>query len=202
VRGLRRQRGWTLQQVSERTGLPISTLSKVENDQLTLSYDKLMDLAEGFEIDVAELFGSSGQRSSVLTGRRSVTMPGEGRPFETQNYIDHYLCSDLRSKRMNPAISRIRSRSLEEFGPLVRHESEEFLHVLSGTIAVHTEFYEPLILPQGASLYIDSSMGHAYLSVGDVDAWVLVVVCNRDETQPEVEEFEASVPADDSWPLQ
>ena len=58
LRSLRRQRGWSCT-VSERSGLPVSTLSKVENDQLTLSYDKLMTLADGLEVDVAELFSQA-----------------------------------------------------------------------------------------------------------------------------------------------
>ncbi len=191
LRSLRRQRGWTLQQVSERSGLPVSTLSKVENDQLTLSYDKLMTLADGFDVDVAELFSNPARDAATpaptgqATGRRSLTMPGEGRAFESDNYIDHYLCADLRSKLMTPAISRIKARSIEEFGPLVRHQSEEFVYVISGTVEVHTEFYEPLLMPQGASLYLDSTMGHAYVSVGDEDAWVLVVVCNTHPGVPE-----------------
>nr|WP_279306556.1 XRE family transcriptional regulator [Microvirga solisilvae] len=190
MRSLRRQRGWTLQQVSERCGLPVSTLSKVENDQLTLSYDKLMTLADGLEVDVAELFSQPARDSAQLTagrptGRRSLTMPGEGRAFESDNYVDHYLCADLRSKLMTPAISRIKARSIEEFGPLVRHQSEEFVYVISGTVEVHTEFYEPFVMPEGASVYLDSTMGHAYVSVGDEDAWVLVVVCNTHPGAPE-----------------
>ncbi|WP_457090479.1 helix-turn-helix domain-containing protein [Microvirga sp. P5_D2] len=187
LRSLRRQRGWTLQQVSERSGLPVSTLSKVENDQLTLSYDKLMTLADGLEVDVAELFSQPAREAAPFapTGRRSLTMPGEGRAFESDNYVDHYLCADLRSKLMTPAISRIKARSIEEFGPLVRHQSEEFVYVVSGTVEVHSEFYEPFLMPQGASVYLDSTMGHAYISVGDEDAWVLVVVCNTHPGVPE-----------------
>jgi transcriptional regulator with XRE-family HTH domain len=187
LRSLRRQRGWTLQQVSERSGLPVSTLSKVENDQLTLSYDKLMTLADGLDVDVAELFSQPARDSApaMPTGRRSLTMPGEGRAFESDNYVDHYLCADLRSKLMTPAMSRIKARSIEEFGPLVRHQSEEFVYVISGTVEVHTEFYEPFLMPQGASAYLDSTMGHAYISVGDEDAWVLVVVCNTHPGVPE-----------------
>ncbi|MCG7393415.1 XRE family transcriptional regulator [Microvirga sp. ACRRW] len=191
LRYLRQQRGWTLQQVSERSGVPVSTLSKVENDQLTLSYDKLMTLADGLDVDVAELFSHQARDATPSflsgrpTGRRSLTMPGEGRAFESDNYIDHYLCADLRSKLMTPALSRIKARSIEEFGPLVRHQSEEFVYVISGVVEVHTEFYEPFLMPQGASAYLDSTMGHAYVSVGDEDAWVIVVVCNTHPGVPE-----------------
>jgi transcriptional regulator with XRE-family HTH domain len=37
LKELRRHRGWTLREMSERSGIPVSTLSKVEHDRLTLT---------------------------------------------------------------------------------------------------------------------------------------------------------------------
>jgi len=45
LKALRRQHGWTLAEVSQRTGLPTSTLSKIENDKVSLSFDKLARLS-------------------------------------------------------------------------------------------------------------------------------------------------------------
>ena len=56
LRQLRKQNGWTLNQVSEMTALATSTLSKVENNQTSLTYDNLLKLAEGLGVDMAELF--------------------------------------------------------------------------------------------------------------------------------------------------
>lgn len=47
LRSLRQRNGWTLKQMSERTGIPLSTLSKVEHDRLTLTYDRLQLLKIG-----------------------------------------------------------------------------------------------------------------------------------------------------------
>ena len=63
---------------------------------------------------------------------------------ETPNYDYYYLCTELRQKRMVPILTRIRAKSLEEFGDLVSHSGEEYIHVLEGTIVVHTEFYDPV----------------------------------------------------------
>ena len=41
LKSIRAERGWTLAQVSERTGLPIATLSKIANDKILLSYDTM-----------------------------------------------------------------------------------------------------------------------------------------------------------------
>jgi hypothetical protein len=61
---------------------------------------------------------------------------------------------------------RRRARSLEEFGPLLRHAGEEYFLVTSRSVEVHTEFYAPEILHEGDGIYLDSTMGHAYLNTG------------------------------------
>lgn len=40
MRGLRTRNRWTLKEMSAHSGIPVSTLSKVEHDRLTLTYDK------------------------------------------------------------------------------------------------------------------------------------------------------------------
>jgi transcriptional regulator with XRE-family HTH domain len=56
LRGLSDREGWTLKQMSEKSGIPVSTLSKVEHDRLTLTYDKLQQLAQRLGMRMSELF--------------------------------------------------------------------------------------------------------------------------------------------------
>lgn len=183
LRSLRRKRGWTLKGVSNLTGVAVSTLSKVENDQMSLSYDKLLQICEGLGIHVTELLSGSGKQPSPRT-RRSVAAPANTLRQLTRNYDYHYLATDLVHKRMVPIRAFARARSPEEFGPLTRHAGEEFLIVLNGEIELHTDQYAPVRLKQGESVYIDSTMGHAYLSVGEGDAEVLCV-CSSEEREME-----------------
>ena len=53
LRDLRARNGWTLKEMSERTDIPVSTLSKVERDRLTLTYDKLLQVSEGLKIPLS-----------------------------------------------------------------------------------------------------------------------------------------------------
>ena len=183
LRSLRRKRGWTLQDVSNLTGVAVSTLSKVENDQMSLSYDKLLQICEGLGIHVTELLSGSGEERSTRT-RRSVTAPATTLRQLTRNYDYYYLATDLVHKRMVPIRSFARARTLDEFGPLIRHAGEEFLIVLKGEIELHTDQYAPERLKAVESVYIDSTMGHAYLSVGEADAEMLCV-CSGEEAEME-----------------
>jgi mannose-6-phosphate isomerase-like protein (cupin superfamily) len=83
---------------------------------------------------------------------------------------------------MIPVFTRIRAKTLEEFGELVHHSGEEYIYVLEGSITVHTEFYDPVVLKCGESIYVDSNMGHAYVAEGCDEATVLGVCSSPDES--------------------
>lgn len=168
--------------MSERSGIPVSTLSKVEHDRLTLTYDKLLQLSQKLHIRMSELFAESEPQESV-TARRSIGRIDDSVRVTTPNYDYYYLCTELRRKRMIPILTRIRAKSLSEFGDLVRHSGEEYIHVLEGSIIVNTEFYDPVTLHAGEGIYIDSNMGHAYVAAEGCDEALVLGICSSaDET--------------------
>ena len=184
LKKLRIQRGWTLKEVSRRTGYPVSTLSKIENDRVSLTYDKLTRISAGLEVDFSSLFGAqeTAPEAAALHGRRSVARAGEGRSIESKNYFHLYPATELLNKRLIPIIVEIRARSLEEFGDLVHHSGEEYIYVLEGEIEVHTSAYAPVRLKAGDSIYFDSTMGHAYIAASSGPCRVLGV-CSGTESQ-------------------
>ena len=179
MKSIRARNGWTLKEMSAKSGIPVSTLSKVEHDRLTLSYDKLQQLSQRLSIRMSDLFAEEeGDSAPRVTGRRSVGTIDQAVRVTTDNYDYHYLCTDLRQKRMIPIITRIRAHSAREFGELVRHHGEEFIYVLEGEIEIHTEFYDPVTLKTGQGIYLDSSMGHAYVVADGFDEALVLGVCS------------------------
>jgi transcriptional regulator with XRE-family HTH domain len=182
VRSLRARNGWTLKEMSERVDIPVSTLSKVEHDRLTLTYDKLQQLSQRLNMRMSELFADAAEPNEpAVTARRSVGTLEDAVRVETNNYDYYYLCTELRRKRMIPVYTRIRAKSVEEFGELVRHSGEEFIYVLDGAVEVQTEFYDPVVLHAGESIYIDSNMGHAYLAAEGCDEALVLAVCSSSD---------------------
>ena len=183
MKSIRSRNGWTLKEMSAKSGIPVSTLSKVEHDRLTLSYDKLQQLSQRLNIRMSDLFAEDDEdQTPRVTGRRSIGTVDQAVRVTTDNYDYHYLCTDLRQKRMIPIITRIRAHSAREFGDLVRHQGEEFIFVLEGEVEIHTEFYDPVALKTGQGIYLDSSMGHAYVvAEGYEEALVLGVCSSADD---------------------
>ena len=184
LRALRARNDWTLKEMSQRCGIPLSTLSKVENDRLTLTYDKLQQISQRLNIRMSELFAEDDSTPEPpVTARRSIGRIEDAVRVTTPNYDYFYLCPELRRKRMIPVITRVRAKTIEEFGELVHHSGEEYIHVLEGRAEVHTEFYDPIVLEAGQSVYIDSNMGHAYIAADGCEEVVLLGVCSSADEQ-------------------
>lgn len=190
LKARRKAQEMTLAELAKRSTVSASTISKVENDAVSPTYEVIVKLARGLSATISEMFGEPG--STVPVGRaprgwQVIGRKGEGVRLETETYDYLYLCSELVVKAMVPCIVRIKARTLKGFGPLTHHRGEEFIYVLEGKIELHTEFYTSSVLNQGDFVYIDSSMGHAYLQASDEDAVVLGVCAGGDlgeETPP------------------
>lgn len=171
VRELRKARNWTLEQAAQQAGLARSTLSKIENSQMSPTYEALRKLAVGLEISVPQLF--TPPVKSQINGRMASTKSGQGTAHPTTTYEHELLAESLSKKKMLPYHARIRARSIDEFDGWVRHDGEEFLYVLTGLIKLFTEFYEPLEMRRGDSAYYDATMGHNVISTSEEDATIL-----------------------------
>ncbi|MBW8811771.1 MAG: helix-turn-helix transcriptional regulator [Lysobacter sp.] len=184
LRSLRARNQWTLKQMSHHSGIPLSTLSKIEHDRLSLTYDKLLQLSQRLDISMSELFAEppTPPRRTV-TARRSIGRIRDAMRVTGKNYDSYYLCSELRRKRMTPVISHIRARNLKEFGGFVRRSGEEFVYVLEGAVALHTEYYDTTVLQTGEGSYIDSNMGQAYVLAEGCDAATVLAVCSSDDNE-------------------
>lgn len=180
LKSIRAERQWNLAKASAETGLSISTWSKIENDQRSLTYDKLVQLSRALSVDISRLFAEGAPESEpdLHVGRRSVQRGNEGFVVEAGIYTYRFLAQDLVRKRFSPVLMELHARSVAEFEELLRHEGDEFATVLDGQVELHTEVYAPLTLNVGDSVYFDSSVGHVYLNVGPGIARILTIACD------------------------
>lgn len=197
IRALRNKLGLTLQDVSERTGLAVSTISKLEMGRASLSYEKLSLVSAGLGTHMSELLSLLAEKPQVepipsAPSRRIVQRLGEGLSVQTSSYSQTFLAVELLNKRLVPLIAEIRARTISEFvaefGGMIKHAGEEFTYVLEGEVEFHTECYAPVRLKVGESVYFDSSMGHAYIVVSDGPCRVLCV-CTGDADRV-IEQFQ------------
>jgi transcriptional regulator with XRE-family HTH domain len=180
IRDVRISKGLSLRALSARAGLPYSTLSKLENGKMSLTYDKLIRLAQALNVDLKDILANPEERAApVAVGRRSVTRAGEALDAVSEKHVHHYPASDLLGKMMIPIIIDVQARSIEELGGLVRHSGEEYLYVLRGSMELHSDLYAPLPLGPGDSIYFDSGMAHGYVRTSSEPCTVLAVCAGK-----------------------
>lgn len=197
IRRLRTESGWTLQELAERAGVSLSTLSKIENAQVAPTFDTLVKAAHGLGIRFEALLSGPGgpaapgaadapARRRPVGGRLMVTRADAGVEFSTPMYEYRVHANALRRKFMTPLIMEVKARSAKDVTAWSSHEGEEFILVLSGVVELHTEFYDPVSLATGDSAYIDSGMSHMFLCVGEGPARMASICYSDAIDQPEV----------------
>lgn len=180
IRRLRKAKRLTLQRLAVACDVAPSTISKVENGQMSPTYENIVRLASGLGVNVADLFSD---RDVAPSGRRSITRAGQGTRLTTPCYEYELLCTDLTDRRFIPIHATVRADEIVESAQLTRHEGEEFIYVLSGSIVLHTEHYEPVTLTAGDSCYFASTMRHALVNASGEDAKVLWICSHVDVPQ-------------------
>ena len=180
IRDVRIAQGLSLRALSARAGLPYSTLSKLENGKMSLTYDKLIRLAQALNVDLKDILASPQEKAAPIpVGRRSVTRAGEALDADSEKHVHHYPAADLLGKMMIPIIIDVQARSVDELGGLVRHGGEEYLYVLRGSMELHSDLYAPLPLGPGDSIYFDSGMAHGYVRTSEEPCTVLAVCAGQ-----------------------
>lgn len=173
VREIRRAKGLTIRDVAERSGLAISTVSKIERNLMAPTYDRFSRLADGLGVDLAELFHARGNR--FRSGEIAIARNGECSFYRTETYTYEMLFPKLRGKTMVPMLGTLPPFEKMRFERLISHEGEEFLMVLEGRVTVQLEGMDPVTLEVGDSMYFDSRRGHLYASSGLASARILCV---------------------------
>ncbi len=171
LREIRNRNGWTLAGVSKKTGISTGTLSKLENGRTELNFTTVNKLAQGLKLPVTDLTNPS----PMITGRRAITLGGDGEVFETEDIRFEVLCSDITPNNHAYVKAEIVAHKIDPDMDWHRHEGQEFILVTKGTLELHTEFYnDPVVLNKGDSILFDSSMGHHYVSRGRGNAEALL----------------------------
>ncbi|MGH6639750.1 MAG: helix-turn-helix domain-containing protein [Polaromonas sp.] len=177
LREHRKARRLTLKDLSGRSGVALSTLSKMELGQISVSYEKLAAVARALALDVGQLFdvralAPAGAAAPSVVWSSADTAPA----YSSGNYDYRMLATDFPGKRMTPLHGRIVARERDQFPDFIHHPGQEFVMVLSGRVRIEFETGEVIEVGRHESAYFDSGIGHIYISLGRADAQVLVVM--------------------------
>jgi transcriptional regulator with XRE-family HTH domain len=172
VRKLRLSKGWTLQELSEKSGVPLSTLSKLELGQSSLTYDKILRICSALEIDPGLSILQQASVTPAPSARRAVIRKEEGEAIPFGSHLAKVGGQDLLSKSFTPMMVTLQPTE----GRRQTLPGEVYLYILSGLALLHTDIYAPLRLAEGDAVFFDGSTEHRLHSASDEPCQVMMIV--------------------------
>lgn len=155
LRRLRKERGLSLSDVAEPTGISASFLSLVENGKNDITIGRLIRLVRFYGVSVADLFPVPSPEDALIVRRdelRRLHSPGEG--------IDVFLLAGDGQRTMMPMYLEFEpGAGLAEPG---RHAGEEWVYVLEGELELVVNENRPRVLQTGDGAYYSGELPHLF----------------------------------------
>lgn len=168
IRRVRAERGLTLVDIANTTGLSVSMLSMLERGKTGVSVGSLVAIASAMGVAVGELFQSppAPPLSLVRHDEQQELTIGRGVIRRLiQRSTEHGL--EVASLHLDPGA--------HTGSEMVRHEGQEVVVLQSGTLTVHIND-TVTVLDAGDSIRFDASAPHRFANTGTTAARSLLVV--------------------------
>jgi transcriptional regulator with XRE-family HTH domain len=168
LRALRAAKGWTLDELAERSGLSKPFLSRLESGSRLPSIAAVLTLARVYGVPMGTLFDSHQEDESCLVIHAHNTIVRRGNGIE---YLPLSGASRFNLQPMRALISPLRPGA-ERY----QHEGEEWLYVISGRLELQVgeREYE---LDTGDAAHFDSRQPHRLDALDGKAAEVILVAC-------------------------
>ncbi|MCA1905838.1 MAG: XRE family transcriptional regulator [Desulfarculus sp.] len=179
VRQIREQKGLTLTDLAQRTGLMEQFLADIEAETASPPLGVLVKLGKALGMKMGTLIASGEERpyTVVRSSERQAMSRLSSQRGTAYGYSYQSLAPKKKNRSMDPFVVTLEQAAQDV--PPSSHEGEEFIFVLEGSMeALVGEAME--ILGPGDSIYYDSSEPHLLRPHGEGPTRILAVIYSQD----------------------
>jgi transcriptional regulator with XRE-family HTH domain len=174
INAFRTQKRVTLEQLANQTGFTKGYLSKVETSKKSPPVSTLGIIARALGVTISALLGEEASRTSFCLVRKD-ERPLISRDGSAFGYSYEAMAYKYPNKIMEPFILTLPVKPKKR--TLYRHEGEEILFVIQGTMKfLHGN--EEFVVNEGDCIYFDSNLPHWGESIGPKEVKCFMVICN------------------------
>ena len=170
LRELRKERGWRLEDLAERTNLSRPYLSRLEGGERQPSLGALFSVAQAYGVTLSSLFEPEPE------AKHGVIVRAIESPIQRGNGL-FYANLSKGSWTFNLQPLRIVVPAEREERELYQHEGEQWLYVLSGRLGLKIGEEEEFMLKPGDAAHFDADNPHQLTALDGRDAEVILVAC-------------------------
>jgi len=173
IRKLRKQENITLKELSQKSGVALATLSRMENNKMTGTFESHVNIAKALGVALPELYSDV-----IIEEKKAELLPHSA----TSDTFVHstkssfkILANKVLSKKMMPVLLTIQpaGRTNKEEA---QKGSEKFIYVLEGELeaVIGDERYK---VGKKDSLYFYASSPHYFINIGKGPVSAICVIC-------------------------
>ncbi|MFC7364005.1 MULTISPECIES: helix-turn-helix domain-containing protein [Bhargavaea] len=167
IKRLRKSKGYTLKDVSERTGLSVSFLSQLERGTSSLAITSLKKIADSFDVPIRQFFLTESNVNYVLKREEQKSFR-----FESSPVVYSRLNGEFDGRGLEPILVTLAPRVRQEVDS---HPGEEFYYVVKGEILVQLD-QEEYVVGEGDTIHFPSHVPHGWENLCDEEAVLLCIV--------------------------
>jgi transcriptional regulator with XRE-family HTH domain len=175
IKAFRTDKGFTLEQLAGQTGFTKGYLSKVEKSGKSPPVSTLGILARALGVTISAILGEA-NRSVPFCHVKKGAGPLISRDGTAFGYSFEAIAYHFPNKKMEPFILTLPVHNKKK--TIYRHEGEEILYVLDGTMKfLHNDL--EYIVEEGDCIYFDAGLPHFGESLGNKKVRCLMVIYNN-----------------------
>ncbi len=169
---LRVQANLTLEELARKIAMTRGYLSKIERGLSRPSIGVALRLANALHVPVEELFGESAERDAV-----TITRAATAKAKLDLRGAPRVVAGTLPGHRMLAVILKP-GEAKSRRHPMSRHQGEELLYVLRGSVSLQLADRKELLGP-GDCAHFNCAVPHKITPHGNADAEVLIVIATE-----------------------
>lgn len=172
IRALRTGKGMGLVELGAHTGLSAGLLSRIERGKMYPTLPTLLRVALVFSVGLDHFFTAGAPEVAIVRRGERLRFPGQAK----RGVVPYYFESlDFRAteRRCSTYLAAFEAIPMDDV-PLHRHDGDELLFVLEGTLGLYVRECET-VLKAGDSAYFNASVVHGYRRIGRPACRALVV---------------------------
>lgn len=173
IKGIRKEKGITIQEVADRAGVSKGLISQIENNRTIPSLLVLINIINALNVDLNEFFKDF--NSELDSGPVVVRKKDSYSPFEKESAIGfHYkriFTSAIDSATMDIVLLELLPDAQR---PMVETEAYEYKYIISGKVE-YVFNDQKISLEEGDSIFFNGRLSHTPRNIGKEKAVMLIV---------------------------
>ncbi|MFC4077533.1 helix-turn-helix domain-containing protein [Salinithrix halophila] len=168
----RLEKGYSLQELSDRSGVSRSMLSKIERGEKNPTINLLCEIVEALQITISQVIDEPTQREVIVTRK-------DKRPVlydENSGLARHLLSPTLPSKGIEFVLNILPKGHQTGNFPAHQKNVREHIFVDSGKLKVILDNTDSFFLEAGDSIYFEADVKHGFVNIGESDCRYFLVI--------------------------